>query len=370
LQSRVVLLQLQELLGLDTPGSSLLGESLDLCTEDDDLEGKLVGELPFLLEFLLHGLVVPLIPLDISNQTHDVVLSNKKRCYVEFLAGSLEVLDLPGLGLIIGEGAPEGLVLVVLGFEHVGESVFFLDVLEEFPFDPLGLGVGLLGLALPAVEFLLDGIDLLLVLSNVALGLLDLLLIRLVMVHLGVQVQLVPLQVANQGVFLSDELVESLNLLGEHDNFVLEVLDLDFDVLVLVEGLFDVDNLGLVGLDLVVAVPEGIVESLDLLAQLLVLSVDVHVPGFLLLESAQLLLKFRDVKLEFLAVLNQGVELLLQRLLVLLDVRVLVEPSLDLGVPVLPLLDLPQPTLQDPVDPVVLDLHVGHLSLVPLNLVL
>jgi hypothetical protein len=70
-----------------------------------------------------------------------------------------------------------------------------------------------------------------------------------------VQVQLVTFQVVDQRVFLVDQLVQPFDLLRQHDDLVLEVFHLHFDVLVLVERLFQVHDFRLVGLDLVVTIP-------------------------------------------------------------------------------------------------------------------
>ncbi len=69
------------------------------------------------------------------------------------------------------------------------------------------------------------------------------------------QVQLVTFQVVDQRVFLVDQLVQPFDLLRQHDDLVLEVFHLHFDVLVLVERLFQVHDFRLVGLDLVVTIP-------------------------------------------------------------------------------------------------------------------
>jgi hypothetical protein len=61
------------------------------------------------------------------------------------------------------------------------------------------------------------------------------------------------------------------------------------------------------------------------------------------------------VELQFLAVLNERVELLLQRLFVLLDICILIQTGLNLGISVFPLLDLSETTLKNPVDAIVLD---------------
>lgn len=110
-------------------------------------------------------------------------------------------------------------------------------MLEKFPFNPLRFGVGFFRLALPVVQFLLNSIYLFLVLPNVVLGFLNLLFIRLVVVNFRMEVQLVPLQVADKCVLLSDELIKSFYLLGEHDDLMLKILDFDFDVSILIKGL-------------------------------------------------------------------------------------------------------------------------------------
>jgi hypothetical protein len=75
------------------------------------------------------------------------------------------------------------------------------------------------------------------------------------MVDLGMEVELVPLQSVNQRVLFINQLVQSLDFLGQHDNFVLKVLDLHLDVLVIIKSLLQVDDLSLIGLDLIVAIP-------------------------------------------------------------------------------------------------------------------
>ena len=71
--------------------------------------------------------------------------------------------------------------------------------------------------------------------------------------------------------------------------------------------------------------------------------------------GGKLLLQFRDVELQFLAVLNERVELLLQGLFVLLHICILIQTGLNLGISVFPLLDLCETTLKNPVDAIVLD---------------
>lgn len=74
LESGVVFLQFKEFLGLDTTWASLFGQSFDLSTENDDFEGKLVGELPLFLKLLLHSFVVAFVTLDVTYKSHDMIL--------------------------------------------------------------------------------------------------------------------------------------------------------------------------------------------------------------------------------------------------------------------------------------------------------
>lgn len=85
------------------------------------------------------------------------------------------------------------------------------------------------------------------------------------MVDFGVQVQLLPLQVVDERVLLVDQLIQPLNLLRQHDDFVLEVLHLHLNVLVLVESLLYINYPCLISLDLVVIVPQQVVQPLNLL---------------------------------------------------------------------------------------------------------
>jgi hypothetical protein len=75
LEPGVVLLQFEELFGLDAAGASLFGQTFDLCTQNDDLEGKLIRKLPLLFELLFHGLVVPFVALNVADQSHDMILT-------------------------------------------------------------------------------------------------------------------------------------------------------------------------------------------------------------------------------------------------------------------------------------------------------
>jgi hypothetical protein len=75
------------------------------------------------------------------------------------------------------------------------------------------------------------------------------------MVDLGMEVELVPLQSVNQCVLFINQLVQSLNFLGQHDNFVLKVFYFHLYVLVIIKSLLQVHDLSFVGLDLVVAIP-------------------------------------------------------------------------------------------------------------------
>lgn len=78
LQSRVVLLKFQELLWLNATSTPFLRQSLNFCTQNNDLEGKLIGELTLLLQILLYGLVGTLVTLDVPNEAHDMILCDMK----------------------------------------------------------------------------------------------------------------------------------------------------------------------------------------------------------------------------------------------------------------------------------------------------
>ena len=116
------------------------------------------------------------------------------------------------------------------------------------------------------------------------------------MVDFGVKVQLVPFQIADQGIFFTNELIESFDFLCQHDNFVFEVLDFHLNISVLIKSLFKIGNFGFVGLDLIVIVSQGIIKSLDFLTQLLILPVYIDISRFLFFEGSQLLLKFGVVE--------------------------------------------------------------------------
>lgn len=190
------------------------------------------------------------------------------------------------------------------------------------------------------------------------------------MINLWMEVKLFPLQVVDEGILFVDELVQSLNLLGQHDDFVLKVLHLHFNVLVLCECLLYINNLCLVWLNLVITISQQVVQSLDLLVQRLILSLDIPIPPLLLSQVSTLLFKLRNHELEFLVVLYLRIELILQSFLVLLHKAELFHLCLELSVAVFPFLNLTKSALQDTVDPVVLDLWVAHLCLIALDLIL
>jgi hypothetical protein len=75
LEAGVVLLQFEELLGLDATRAAFFGEALYFCTQNNNLERKLIGELSLFFKFLLHGLVVAFIALNIPDQSHDMILA-------------------------------------------------------------------------------------------------------------------------------------------------------------------------------------------------------------------------------------------------------------------------------------------------------
>lgn len=138
---------------------------------------------------------------------------------------------------------------------------------KEFTFHSLTLSVSFFGLSLPVVELFLYGVNLFLILANVAFGLLYLLFIRLVMVDLGVQVELFPFQISDKAILLINKLIESFDFLCEHDNLMFEILDLDFNSSVLIECLFQLGNFSLVGLYFVVVVSQQVIESFDLFVE-------------------------------------------------------------------------------------------------------
>lgn len=70
------------------------------------------------------------------------------------------------------------------------------------------------------------------------------------------------------------------------------------------------------------------------------------------------------MELQFLAVLDQRVELFFQGFLVFLDVCVLIETGFNLGVPVFPVFDFSQSAFQNSVDTVVFDFQIGDLCVV------
>ncbi len=74
LEAWVIFLKFKEFLGLDSSWASLFWESFNLSTQDNDLEGKLVGKLSLFFKLLFHSFVVSFINLYVSNQTHDMVL--------------------------------------------------------------------------------------------------------------------------------------------------------------------------------------------------------------------------------------------------------------------------------------------------------
>jgi hypothetical protein len=70
------------------------------------------------------------------------------------------------------------------------------------------------------------------------------------------------------------------------------------------------------------------------------------------------------VELQFLAVLDQRVELFLQGLLVFLDVSILIEAGFNLRVPVFPVFDFSKSAFQNSVDTIVFDFQIGNLCVV------
>lgn len=121
---------------------------------------------------------------------------------------------------------------------------------------------------------------------------------------------------------------------------------------------------------LIVSISERVVKSLDFLGKLLILSVNINIAGLLFLKATQFLLKFRNMELELLTVLNQIIELLLQGFLILLYISILIELGLDLSIPILPLLDLAKSALQNTSNAIILELDACHFSFITLNLVL
>lgn len=174
--------------------------------------------------------------------------------YIKLLASSLKMLNFSGFGLIIGQWPSQSFILVIFCFQHVWKSVFFLYMLEQFSLNSLCFGICLLCLSLPAIKFSFYRINLFLVFTNVVFWLLNLLFIWLVMIDLWMQVKLLSFKIADKGILFVDQLVQSFNLLSQHDNFVLEIFYLNFNVSVLVKCLLQVDKFCLVCLNFIIVV--------------------------------------------------------------------------------------------------------------------
>ena len=85
---------------------------------------------------------------------------DKKIIYIKFLAIGLEMSYFSSLLLIISEGAPQILVLVVPSFEHIADFVLLLDMLKQIGLYPLGPSLSFFGPSLPSIKFPIDGLDL------------------------------------------------------------------------------------------------------------------------------------------------------------------------------------------------------------------
>ncbi len=81
LEPGVVLLQFEELFWLGAAWAPFFGQALNLCAQNDNLEGELVRKLSLLFELLLHGLVVPFVALNVTDQSHDMILTLHKKIH-------------------------------------------------------------------------------------------------------------------------------------------------------------------------------------------------------------------------------------------------------------------------------------------------
>lgn len=184
LKSWIIFLQLQEFFRFHSTWSTLFGKSLDFSTQNDNFKSEFIRKLPFLFKLLLHCFTVSLIQLNVSNQTHDMILWLNKN-YIKLFASGFKVLDFSGFGFIIGQGSSESFVFVIFSFQHVWESIFLLDVFEQFSIKSLWFSVSFFRPSLPVIKFFFDGINLFLILSDVGLWLLNLLFVWLVMIDFG-----------------------------------------------------------------------------------------------------------------------------------------------------------------------------------------
>ena len=286
-----------------------------------------------------------------------------------FLEGDFHFSLAPQFWLEAGVLVPEFLILVVLHLDHAAQFLLLLGVLEEVVLHFAGLAVGVPVLLLPVVDLLLEAVVGLLHLGHHLLVLVDLDLVVLVVVDLGVQFQLLLLELGQLLVAVLQQVVQLLQLGGQQSDLVLVVSHLHLDALVLRERALYLVVADAEVVELARLILEQVVEALDLLGQVGVVPLEVLELVLALTVAVDVVFQFADDVLELFVLLDLVAAPLLERLLVLLDVAVVVDGDLEGVVPALPVLDLPQPGLEDAVDAVVLDLEVVDLGLVVVELV-
>lgn len=156
---------------------------------------------------------------------------------------------------------------------------------------------------------------------------------------------LLSLQLLDIFVLGLDEVVQPIYFHGHEGNLVLVILEVDLDVLVLVDARIEFVELYSIVVQLLIFTADDLVHPLHLLADGLVLPLDVPASLLVFSQGVVVVLQPSQGKLEFFEVFELVVELILQHLLVLLHESHLGESVFQLGILLFPGLYFLQPCL-------------------------